>query len=124
METDMELWTKAWNSVKNGCTCSLTSAEECPGRLRAICTGFIFIFIAGRAAARFTNNPVMTARWFLLSLVIGVVTIFYAFAMPRCAAAVCFAHLMTAERQGSAQTASSTACSRCRLVTTRTAQQQ
>jgi hypothetical protein len=45
--------------------------------------GYISVYFSANACARFTRNKVNVARWFLLIASIGIVAIFYAFAMPR-----------------------------------------
>lgn len=53
----------------------------------AVSLGYIPVYLSARACGRFTKNPVNVARWFLVITSIGIVATFYAFAMPRCAAA-------------------------------------
>lgn len=49
----------------------------------AVSLGYISVYFSANACARFTRNKVNVARWFLLIASIGIVAIFYAFAMPR-----------------------------------------
>jgi hypothetical protein len=59
------------------------AAERMHVHLSAVSLGYISVYFSANACARFTRNKVNVARWFLLIASIGIVAIFYAFAMPR-----------------------------------------